>query len=300
LAIVAAIVPVVLLLFGNSRAGIISVMVKAVVIVDRPALLIGFRNPEPFKVGLHFPQMQGTLGPSPFIDHLGDGLKGWSVATTVTGTKPTANEEIAVDELVEEGWNQESAAVLGVAENRRRQNNQGLEATIAGAAQGRGPNDVAVVLSAGFVRPVPHDTLTQATVEEDLVGGREDAFERVVVQWILGVGPGVDDAPEDTLVLGIRKPAAEVGYMVPDTLFRLLVLQQLGPGAPLRRVGSDGMSGGCPFHGAGGGLRGWKPVRGRKVVATRVGVSMRGMVALGSTGSEDVVVMANMVMIVLD
>ena len=102
---------------------------------------------------------------------------------------------------MEESRNQQAAAVLDVAKNGRRENDEGLKATVAGATQSRSADHLAVVLNARFVRPIPHDALAQAAVEENFVGGRKDALERVVIQWVFGIGPGVNDAPQNAFML---------------------------------------------------------------------------------------------------
>lgn len=176
----AVVVLLILLLLRDPRARVVHMAVMLMATVSTGS---GLHHAEPFEIGLHFPQVQGAVGSSPLVDHVGDGLEGGGVATALAGAEAAADEEVAVDELMQKGRDQEAAAVLGIPEDRRRQDNQCLEATVvgAGAAQGRRADDVVVVPGARFVGPVPHDTLAQTTVEEDLVGGREDALQGVVV-----------------------------------------------------------------------------------------------------------------------
>ena len=123
----------------------------------------------------------------------------------ISRPEAAANEQIAMDKLMEEGGDEKPPAVLGVTENGGRQHNERLkppDLELPGAlglgprtpTQGSGPNDLAVVQCARLVRPVPSHPLTQPTIKEDLVGGREYALEGVVIQRVLGVEPGVNDA----------------------------------------------------------------------------------------------------------
>ena len=154
------VVPVVLLLFRNPGTGVVNmVRLMTVVMVANPVPFIQLFDPEPLEVCLHLPQVQGTLRPSPFIDHLGDSLEGRGVTTAMAGPKATTDEEVAVNELMQEGRDEEAAAVFDISKDGRRQDNESLEAAVTCAAQSCGANDIAIVLNAGFVRPVPHDTL---------------------------------------------------------------------------------------------------------------------------------------------
>jgi hypothetical protein len=99
------------------------------------------------------------------------------------------------------------------------------------------------------VGPVPGHALAEAAVEEDLVGGREDGLECVVVEWVIvlfccvaceglrsmammmmvaAAWARVDNATENAFVFGVRVAPPEGGQVVADSLGGFVVFKQLG------------------------------------------------------------------------
>lgn len=123
----------------------------------------------------------------PFVNDLCNLPEAFCVTAALPRLEAARDEEEAVDHLVQKRRYEKSAVVLGILEDGRREHNEGLVAAKSGAPpQGRGADNVALVLRAGLVAPVPPDTLGEAVCEEELVGGAEYAAQGVVIQREVG------------------------------------------------------------------------------------------------------------------
>lgn len=268
-----------------SVAVLVVVVLLLLIFVVHRASLLGLLA-EMLQVGLHIAQPQ-RAAPCPLVDHGRDLLEAVRVPAAVAGLEPAADEEVRVHQLVQEGRDEQAAVVGRVLEYGAAQDDQRLVPAPLGRArppQRRRPDDPASAASAAALvaslgdatrRPLPVDAARQPALEEDVVGGAEDALQGGVVERevgrLVGVGPRVDQGAQDPLVaLDVRAGARHVLLHLERGLVVLLRREVgTGEGGLQVRLGHDHAARVGALHEAGDG-------RGRE--ASIFAVRGRGLV----------------------